>query len=429
MGIKSSEINREKLDWLLEKPIDTKLELLNQHLGICRLVVNSILDEEVHSYAGQRYNRDRPYGGNYQRWGYNPGSVKIGGQKLPVEVPRLYNKETGQFRPLEYYKRLQELPAQDRQFMESILHGISMRDYEGVVQQLYESFGMSAGSVSRNFKEESRKRLEEFEEKKLSDHTYVAVFVDGKQVAGEQMMIVLGVTEEGQKVPLGFLQTTTENHRSIKELFRDLKDRGLSYEGGLLFIIDGAKGLHKAIREVFGEEALIQRCQWHKRENIVSYLPEGQQSHYRKRLQSAYQQWDADQAREKLLEIKEELREINRQAARSLEEGLEETLTLQRLGLYEHFERSFTTTNCLESLNSHLDKYIGRVKRWQNSEQRYRWVVCALLKATQSMKRVANYKRLHLMQEKIKQQVQKRKSEKPRTSLQTGAKNRSVIFN
>ena len=187
--------------------------------------------------------------------------------------------------------------------------------------------------------------------------------MDAFREAGKQMVVALGVTVEGKKIPLGFAEASTKHHEPVKSLLRDLIDRGLSYDQGLLFVTDGARGLHKAIRETFGGKALIQRCQWHKRENIVGYLPKGNRKKWRRKLRRAYRKLTYEEAKAALTELHAELEQINRSAARSLEEGLEQTLALHRLGVFEEVSRSLKTTNAIENLNSLVGEYIGNVKR------------------------------------------------------------------
>lgn len=235
------------------------------------------------------------------------------------------------------------------------------------------------------------------------------MFIDGKYLAKEQVLIVLGVTVQGEKVPIGFIQTATENSKSISELLANLIERGLKYEDGLLCVIDGSKGIYKAVKTVFGAYAVIQRCQWHKRENVLSYLPEHKAANYRKQMNKAYNIEDYQEAKQNLLEIINDLKVDNMSAARSLKEGLEETLTLHRLGLTADFKGSFSTTNAIENLNSQLGKYLRNVKRWTNSEQRYRWVASALFEIEQRMRRVNNYKKLHKMRTVLRQEVSEQK--------------------
>jgi len=400
---KYSKINKERLDWAIGQPVDVQLSLLNHHLDLCKLLINYILEQDVHSLTGEKYKNDSER--RYTRWGSNPSSVKLGDQRLPVQVPRVYDKQCGCHVSLESHERLRELPVQDDQMVRSVLHGLSTRDYGQVAEKFIDNFGLSSSSVSRNFIEYSKRALEAFEKRKFEDQDFVAVFIDGKHLAKEQMIIALGVTIKGDKIPLGVIQSTTENATAIKGLLTDLINRGLNHEDGLLFIIDGAKGMRKAIDDVFGHKAVIQRCQWHKRENVVSYLNEKDQITYRRKLQKAYSEDDYNKAKQGLNAIKAELGQINRQAANSLREGMEETLTIQRLGLHEYLSKSFTTTNCIESVNSQLVKYIRKVKRWMNSDQRHRWVVCGLLEIEIRLRKVNNFQYLNELKEKLKNYV------------------------
>ena len=174
----------------------------------------------------------------------------------------------------------------------------------------------------------------------------------------------------------------------------------------MLCVVDGSKGIAKAIKETFGSYAVIQRCQWHKRENVVAHLNEADQERYRRKLNAAYNAETYAEAKTKLESIRLELTQINLSAARSLEEGLEETLTLHRLGLHELFGRSFSTTNCIENLNSQLVKYVGKIKFWKNANQRERWIACGLMEIEQRMRKVCNYQKLVMLQDKIKAEVE-----------------------
>jgi transposase-like protein len=186
---------------------------------------------------------------------------------------------------------------------------------------------------------------------------------------------------------------------------KNLINRDFRFEEGLLTITDGSKGLKKAVEETFGNLSLNQRCQWHKRENVVSYLREEEKVPYRGKLQRAYEEPDYETAKRKLLEIRDELKNINRSAANSLEEGLEETLTIHRLGLVEELGRSFTTTNLIENLNSQLVKYVRKVKRWITPEMKSRWVAVALIEIENKMRRINNYEKLHLLREALKTEL------------------------
>ena len=393
---------------LLSEDTTSKLALVKHYLELNILLVNELLEEEVRSLAGERYSRDKPHEGRYSRWGTNPGSVRIGEEKVNIAVPRVYDQESGENVSLNSYKDLRATEADEYRLMKGMLHGLSTNDYGKVIRSFADSFGLSRSSVSNRFIEQSKEAVKEFNERDLSMNNFIALYIDGKYLAKEQMVIALGVTDQGDKLPLGFIQTNTENSRSIKELLSDLTTRGFRYEDGLLCVIDGAKGLRKAVEEVFGKNAIVQRCQWHKRENVLSYLKESDKNTYKRKLNKAYSTEDYHEARYQLEDIIEELRHINIYASNSLKEGLEETLTIHRLGLKSDFGKSFSTTNIIENLNSQLVKYIGRVKYWKTSDQRQRWVASALLEIEKKMRKVDNFKKLQNFVDVIKNEIDKR---------------------
>ncbi len=257
------------------------------------------MDEEVQALAGARYSREKPCGGRYSRWGTNPGSIQIGEERVPVArvpiaVPRVRDTEAGEERPLESYQQMKRPVEMSTRLEEAILLGLSQRDYERVASAFAGGFGLSQSQVSRRFDvqeflhvERSRKALEAFENRSLADNDIIALIIDGKYLARHQIVICLGVDTDGHKIPLGFIETTTENAEAVGGLLQDLIRRDLNFSQGLLCVVDGAKGLRKAIRDVFGKHAVVQRCQWHKRENVVSYLGERDKDTYRGKIQRA----------------------------------------------------------------------------------------------------------------------------------------------
>ena len=313
-------LSTSSLEELEEKPWEVKLALLQHHLELARIFVSGLLEEEVEEKAGERYSHDET---RYSRWSKNPGSVRIGEEKVPITVPRMIDTETGETCSPERYHEMRKLPEMTRKMQEAILLGLSQNDYERVASRFAEGFGLSQSAVSERFIERSAKALEAFESRSLEDLDLVALIMDAKHVAGKQMMVALGVTLEGRKIPLGFAEASTEHHEPVKSLLRDLSDRGLSYDQGILVVTDGARGLHKAIREVFGGYALIQRCQWHKRENIAGHLPKSDRKRWRRKLRRAYRKPTHEEARSALSDLHTELQQMNRSAARSLQEGLE----------------------------------------------------------------------------------------------------------
>ena len=381
-----------------EYDVNSRLLLIQQLIPIGLLAVEEALQAEVSELAGQRYSRE----GSLKRWGSNPGSVFLGNQKLSIRVPRLRDVEENEEVDLQAYRQLQSPQIVDERVFAQVLNGISTRKYEKAVEKIPETFGISKSSISQKFIKASAKKLKELNERDLNDQEIIAIFMDGKSFAQNEMLIALGVTFQGEKVILGMVESQTENHRVCREFLQNLKERGLRDENKLLFIIDGAKGLRKGIEKVFGKQALVQRCQWHKRENVIAYLPKSQQDIFRKKLQKAYQQKNYKKAKKELNSIRKELNLINQSAVNSLDEGFEETLTLHRLGVFKQLGISLKTTNCIESLNSQLGQYTHRVSYWKNSNQRQRWVATALLEIEPSLRKIKGYKYLPLLRQAIK---------------------------
>jgi putative transposase len=409
---KSNELNRKNLSWLKEQNVDLRVGILQNYLSICQIMINELLEEEVINKAGPRYSHQKPEDGRWNRWGYNPGSVKIGDQKLKIEVPRLFDNLDETNTPLQRYEEMKELAGPTDQLLKGILFGLSMRDYGGVIDSLGESFGLSKSAVSRSFVERTEEKLKEFENRSIAHWNFVAIFIDGKYLSKEQIIICLGVTETGDKIPLCFTQAATENAGPIKDMLERLKERGLDYSNGLLCVIDGSKGIRKAVEDCFGNKVIIQRCQWHKQENILKYLPEKHHETIKRQYQHAINQETYNDARAELNQLMDDLKTLNISAARSLDEGLEEILTLHKLGLNVEFGRSFSTTNCIENLNSQLKKYIGRVKNWTLSNERYRWVAAALLEIERKMRKVDNFVKLEKLKTTLIKEVKRRTLDK-----------------
>jgi transposase-like protein len=237
----------------------------------------------------------------------------------------------------------------------------------------------------------------------------VALVLDGKVFADDTMVIALGITLGGEKVLLGFVQTGTENATACGAFLRALLERGLRVAEGLLVVIDGGKGLRRAVRDVFGDQAQVQRCVWHKRENVVAYLPKSLQPLWRARLQRAYRQPTYTLAKAELQRVHQDLRRLNEDAARSLTEGLEESLTLHRLGLTDRLGTSLSTTNGLESILALVEQRVGKVDRWTTSDQKQRWLATTLLELEPRLRRLRGYRALPQLHIALKTAVMQEK--------------------
>lgn len=390
----NNNINKSHvLDNLSEESFDVRLTLIQELIPIGLMAVNDILQKEVTRLAGVRYNRMRE-NRDIVRWGSQQGSVYLQDTKVKIRVPRVRNRKTDKEVVLSNYRKLQEPIDCDRNLLVKVLNGLSCHKYSEAAQKVPEVFGLSASSISKRFIRASVRKLKDFNFRRLEKYDIVAIVIDGKTFAKEQMVIAVGITISGKKILLGFVQTATENASVCKEFLQSLIDRGLLYKQGILFIIDGSKGVRKAIIDVFGSYALIQRCQWHKRENVLSYLPKSEQASIRKKLQNAYEQPTYEKAFEALKKCRSELSRINQSAVKSLDEGLEETLTLHRLGVFPILGISLKTTNCLESINAQVSRLLARVTYWKNSNQKHRWLASALLAIEPNLRRIKGYNAL-----------------------------------
>jgi len=372
--------------WAIQALVPIGLEAFEQELH-----------QELEELTGPRYQRA---GGQADlvRWGRQPGSIYLLDQKLPVQVPRVRDQRQRQEVPLATYQGLQTPHAADRTLFRRLLGGLSCRDYGAASALDEDSFGLSASTVSRRFIAVTRGKLKELQERSLTGEEFVALFLDGKAFEGETVVLAVGILATGEKKLLGFVQSTTENETTCSEFLQSLVERGLRYEDGLLCVIDGGKGLRKAINRVFGRKAAVQRCQWHKRNNVCSYLPKSQQAAMRKRLKRAMELEGYEEAKAVLLKIHKELKLANESAATSLLEGLEEILTLQKLGLMTELGRSFKTTNVIESVHAGVGQRTDKVDHYRNSNQLHRWYASAMLDIEPRLRKVCGHEHLSKLQ-------------------------------
>ena len=373
-----------------ELELSAKVEMIRSLIPLGLMHIQTLLQEELEALAGPRYARGD--GAVGMRYGSNPGTVRLDGQRIPIRVPRV-RSERGEI-ALRSYQGLHGTGEVNDLLLRRVLYGISCRNYEAAARAIPGAIGLSSSSVSRAFVEASTAKLKEFQERDLSDERYVALFLDGKSFADATLVIALGVTTDGAKRFLGFVETDTENEKVLTPFLRSLLERGLDLSRGLLVVIDGGKGLRSAVRQAFLKRALVQRCMWHKRENVVSYLPKSEQANWRRRLQRAYDRPTYPEAKAALAALHRELEGRNQSAAASLAEGIEETLTLHRLGVYELLGASFKTTNCLESTNALVEERCAKVDVWKTSNQRHRWLATALLDIEPRLRRVKGHRHL-----------------------------------
>ena len=387
---------------------DIRLSVIQDLIPLGLKAVAEELQGEVKRLAGEKHGR----GGDNARWGSQGGSVYLRNEKFPVRVPRVRNTRTNEEVPLKAYRRLQEPFDDDENILKRLLHGLSTHKYRESSTLAAEAFGISASNLSKRFKRCSADKLKSLQERSLTGYDFVVVFIDAKRYATDGVMIALGVTLTGHKIVLGIEQVHSENSAAIGQWLERLVERGLKFEQGILFIIDGSKGIRKAIEQKFGPYALIQRCRWHKRENVMSYLNEAEQTVFRRRLQDAYNKTTYKEAATALKQIYRDLEKINLSAANSLLEGLDETLTIHELGLSVELARSLSTTNCIEGFMSQIGAYTDKVDRWHNSSQIQRWIATSALDIEPRLRRIKGHHFLKILRFKLMEIVTTRTEKK-----------------
>ncbi len=380
------------------------LALIQALIPLGLKAVEQALQQEVTALAGARYAH---HDGDPKcvRWGKQAGSIFLADQKLRLQVPRVRDHVAAREVPLTTYQHFQTPRALDVGLFRRVLGGLSCREYEAAAETVPEAFGLARSSVSRRFIRASARELRRLLERRLDDREWLVLMLDGKSFAQDGIVIALGVTRTGEKRILGLVQTASENKTVCATFLRELQERGFTTPHGLLVVLDGAKGLRAAVRDVFGDDSPVQRCQWHKRENVVSYLPKQDQPLWRRKLQAAYAHASYADARHALQRLLRELRVINESAARSLEEGLEETLTLHRLGVFPELGISFKTTNLIESVMARVEDKTCRVDRWRTSDQKLRWCAAALLAVEKQFRRVKGCTHLPLLERALSEKI------------------------
>jgi putative transposase len=377
---------------MIEALADTSdvIERMSREVGL--LIAKAVLDDEVERKAGARHARtpEAPY-----RWGAEDGYLVFGGQKVPLERPRL--RQGGKEVRLEAYGRLNAPPRMEGAVDHLVVRGVSTRNYQGAVEGFLDSYGIRKSSVSRHFVAASAKQLAELCERPLSALKLAVIVLDGKVYEEATIIVGLGIDETGRKHVLGLWDGATESAETAGGLLKDLHRRGLDLEREYLFVIDGSKALARAIRAQFGAEALVQRCQLHKRRNVKDHLPKKWQGVAEQRLKVAYGLREYEEAREALQKTVHWLRTLSEGAARSLEEGLEETLTLHKLGLPDVLRKTLSSTNVIESCFSHVQHLTRNVKRWRDAQMVRRWVGGMLLVAEKKFRRVRGHKSMPLL--------------------------------
>ncbi len=371
------------------------------HKGVGELVrqaglqlIQLLMEEEVKQLVGER---SRPVAERTaNRWGSERGYCVVMGQKVPIERPRVRRTDDREIR-LGSYEMFHRGEPLTETVWEKLMLGLSTRRYGQAVREFAEAYGLEKSAISEHFIEASRSKLKELMERRLEKKKFCALLIDATPFAGQQMVAAIGITQDGRKTILGIRQGATENATVVGELLGDLLTRGLDFTQPRLYVLDGGKALSAAVKKYAGESAPIQRCQVHKRRNVLDHLSDEHKPSVAKRLNAAYALQDHAAAKLALNTLLRELMDLNPSAARSLEEGMEETLTVHRFHIPAQLRKTLASTNIIESAFSIVERVCSNVKRWHGGDQRERWVGSGLLAAEKQFRRVQGYKQIPVL--------------------------------
>jgi putative transposase len=355
------------------------------------LLMMGVMDEEVRQIAGERSvpNPDR----QVNRWGIERGYCVVDGQKVPIQRTRLRDKGNREVR-LGSYEMFQRNGPLEGAVWEKMMRGLSTRNYGPVVKDFASAYGVEKSAVSEHFIEASKEKLKALMERPLKDLKLCAVLIDGTPFKGRQMIVALGIGHDGTKTVLGLREGATENTAVVSGLLGELIERGLDFSQPRLYILDGGKALTAAVKKHAGAAAFIQRCQVHKKRNVIDHLPEEYKADVKRKLQNAYSMAEYADAKRALDRLHRELMDINPSAARSLEEGLEETLTVHRLRVPQQLRRTLSSTNVIESAFSIVETVCRNVKRWREGDHIERWIASGLVVAERQFRKVIGYREI-----------------------------------
>jgi putative transposase len=371
--------------------------LLALSVGVGLGVVHELMELEVDEVVGPKgkWNPDRAA----KRHGHGDGSMTLGGRRVKVNRPRVRTVNDEHELPVATYGYFADRDPLTRAVMDRMLAGVSTRKFEQVGEPVgaaveNSSSATSKSTVSELFIERTRSALGELMGRQLDDVRLAVMMLDGLEIAERTHVVALGISTEGVKIPLGLWEGSTENATLARTLLADLVDRGLDPEQAILFVIDGGKALRKAIKDVFGQHALVHRCHRHKERNVCDLLPERDRDTVRARIRAAWSLADPLLAEQRLELLATELDQTWPDAAGSLREGMDDTLTLMRLGISAQLAKTLCSTNPCESMIEIVRHTQRNVKRWQDGDMRKRWTAAGMLVAEQQFRRIIGYRDL-----------------------------------
>ncbi|MFN8160032.1 MAG: IS256 family transposase [Solirubrobacterales bacterium] len=382
--------------------------LLALSVGVGLGVMHELMAAEVDEVVGPKGRHDPERSAH--RHGSERGSVTLGGRRVAVKRPRARSADGAEEIPLQSYEHFASRDQLTDLVFERIIAGVSSRGFKRTNEPVgsemdAKAISTSKSTVSREFVARTRTALGELMSRRLDDVRLAALMLDGLEISERTHVVALGISTEGAKLPLGLWEGSTENATLARSLLSDLLDRGLDPEQGILFVIDGSKALRKAIGQVFGTRAPVQRCIRHKERNVLDHLPEAERQILRGRLRGAWALEEHDRAIERLGVLARELDRSHPGAAASLREGLAETVTVQRLGASEQLRRTLASTNPCESMIEIVRRTQRNVKRWSDGDMRLRWSAAGMLEAERQFRKIIGYRDLASLAVAVEREV------------------------
>lgn len=379
--------------------------LLAFSVGIGLAVLDELFEAEVVRLAGAKGKHDvdrRAY-----RHGHEPRQVTLGGRRVQVNKPRVRSVDDEEIE-LRTFRTFATRDLLTEAALGRMLAGLSTRRYSAGLEPVgtVEARATSKSAISHRFIQGTEQKLAELFGRDLSQLDLVAIFIDGVEIAEHCVVVALGIDAEGRKHPLGLWEGTTENKTVCNALLGNLIERGLYVEQPRLFVIDGGKAIRAAVLSTFGTYAVIHRCREHKRRNVLEHLPQAERMFVSRKLNKAWSEPDARRAEAQLRALAKQLETKHPGAAASLLEGLEETLTVTRLGLSGSLLDTFKSTNPIESMISIARDVTGNVKRWKNGKMVMRWMAAGLLDAEKRFRRVKGYRDMPMLRVALRRQHQ-----------------------
>ena len=366
--------------------------LLEEIRGAVAATAHQLVEDEVVSLVGEPWSRKGD--SSLRRNGRTTTTVLLDGEPHLLLRARVRDQDAGSEHPLQTLQALRNRDALDDEVKGRLVRGISTRNDEDALTSLSDGLGLKKSAVSSAFQRASRKDLDAINGRSLAQWSFAVIYIDGTGFADHTAVVALGIEQDGTKRILGVVEGASENTQVVVGLLENLVERGLSIPSSVLWVIDGSKALRKAIGDVFGKRAVVQRCLVHKLRNVLSHLPPARHAETRRRLQAAWNLVAHAEARSELTKVQHWIASVSESAAASLAEAFDETLTVHRLGITGMLRKTLMSTNPIESAIEIVKVNSARVKRWNGAAMVLRWMGAGLAKAESQFRKVKGHRQM-----------------------------------